>query len=223
MLVAPNCAISASWQYHPANLTLLVDTKDVSSCDPEYVVEDYTYCANGTYGEPWHTNGTALSEHSFECRNNPDICHKPALYMETKHRLILWSIIYWFTYFMCWYCAHSHCSRLGFPLVQSYATAGDFRRLERIRTSLKENILFYLVAGFPRLTEGVFVAILIIVIVIIRGITLADLPAFLAISSNMWGLLVLIILLGSKHTHLQATALSKSHASSGVRRTRKLP
>lgn len=68
-----------------------------------------------------------------------------------------------------------------------------------MRTSLKENIVFYLVAGkaiFTSTLLGILVAVMVIVVVIIRGITMSDIVPFLAISSNMWGLFVLILLLG---------------------------
>lgn len=49
-------------------------------------------------------------------------------------------------------------SRLAVPLIQGYEDAGDFSMIERLKTSIHVNLIFYLVVG----SIGLFGLILVI-------------------------------------------------------------
>ncbi|KAL6523667.1 hypothetical protein OROGR_017270 [Orobanche gracilis] len=60
-----------------------------------------------------------------------------------------WSWSYWSTFLLTW---------LAVPLIQGYEDAGDFTMIERLKTSVHVNLVFYLVVG----SIGLFGLILII-------------------------------------------------------------
>ncbi|KAL3630512.1 hypothetical protein CASFOL_023496 [Castilleja foliolosa] len=60
-----------------------------------------------------------------------------------------WSWSYWSTFLLTW---------LAVPLIQGYEDAGDFTMIERLKTSIHVNLVFYLVVG----SIGLFGLILII-------------------------------------------------------------
>jgi hypothetical protein len=118
-------------------------------------------------------------------------CQKPFTYLDDETLLIIWRIVYWVTYCMCWcvlqqprlpfslrascrrsafkladlllsrsvLCVVCSASRTVYPILQSYALAGGFSVLEKLKTAIVENLLFYGVAG----------AILLVLLVIIAA------------------------------------------------------
>ena len=76
---------------------------------------------------------------------------------DSRALLTLYAIPYWATQILTW---------LVLPLHQLYADAGDFTVRARLRTSVRENGLFYAVLGILGL-------IVMIVLVVTRGISVA--------------------------------------------------
>lgn len=123
----------------------------------------------------------ASSNHA-EClqTGSKDTCYEPLIFFPEAALAVIWKVIYWTTYFFCW---------TVYPILQSYVFAGDFTFCERFRTALKENIIFYLVAG-------VILGILLIIIVAKQKLGSAEVFAIAIASANAWGLFLLICLLG---------------------------
>ncbi|XP_065215486.1 LMBR1 domain-containing protein 2 homolog [Planococcus citri] len=118
------------------------------------------------------TNG---SHHSTTCK-------EPWSYVPEEVLPRLWRIVYWSSQFLTW---------ILLPLMQSYARAGDFTFYEKLKSALKDNILYY----------GSYVCLCVICLFYI--ILYTDIPldgsklrAIASSASNTWGLFLLIILLG---------------------------
>lgn len=107
-------------------------------------------------------------------------CEKPFTYLDEETLLIVWRVVYWVTYCMCW---------TVYPILQSYALAGGFSVLEKLKTAIVENLLFYGIAG----------AILLVLLVIIAAKNRLDGYGMMGIgiaAANAWGLLLVILFLG---------------------------
>jgi hypothetical protein len=75
--------------------------------------------------------------------------------------LVLYAIPYWATQLLTW---------IFLPLHQLYADAGDFTVRARLRTSIKENALFYAVLGVLGLVG-------MIVLVVTKGVSIAGIAS----------------------------------------------
>jgi hypothetical protein len=104
-------------------------------------------------------------------------CHMPVVHLPEMVVVIAWQMVYWTTFVMCW---------VGYPLLQSYSTAGDFTFLERMRTSLRENAWFYAAAAAP---------VIILFFVLLFTLHLRNPVPVLMSLANCWGLSLLIVLL----------------------------
>ena len=105
---------------------------------------------------------------------------KPGNYLSHDARIVLWNVFYWTAFSLTW---------LIVPLQQSYVEAGNFSVAGKIKTSLKENALFYTAMG------AVF-AVFLIYIMATKHLYGSDLAGFAIAASNAWGLFVLVALLG---------------------------
>jgi len=94
---------------------------------------------------------------------------------------IIWKIIYWTTYISCW---------AIYPILQSYVTVGNFTIWEKLKASLRENLIFYGIASIVGLIVG------IPVIVKLQLFNWALLGAICIALGNAWGLLLLVGFLG---------------------------
>ncbi|XP_019182862.1 PREDICTED: LMBR1 domain-containing protein 2 homolog A [Ipomoea nil] len=91
-----------------------------------------------------------------------------------------WSWSYWSTFLLTW---------LVVPLIQGFEDAGDFSLVERLKTSIHVNLVFYLIVG----SIGLFGLILLISMQKIRGVKLLG---FAMACSNTFGLVTGAFLLG---------------------------
>eukprot|EP01119_Soliformovum_irregulare_P019574 TRINITY_DN6229_c0_g1_i1.p1 TRINITY_DN6229_c0_g1~~TRINITY_DN6229_c0_g1_i1.p1 ORF type:complete len:649 (-),score=115.17 TRINITY_DN6229_c0_g1_i1:51-1745(-) len=109
-------------------------------------------------------------------------CEKPWIQLDRDLMMILWKVLYWTTYVLCW---------TAYPVLQSYTMAGEFGVGEKMLRAVKENLIFYTICL-------VVVGILLIAITITRPHDMNGTAIYgVAIAaSNAWGLLVLIGLLG---------------------------
>ena len=93
---------------------------------------------------------------------------------------MLWKVVYWTVFALCW---------AGLPLTQYYEMAGDFSFLKRCRSALMRHLRTF---------------VMMIVVFVIFAIYLAatgnlskkTLPVFLVVISNVWGLFLIMVLLG---------------------------
>lgn len=93
---------------------------------------------------------------------------------------VMWRISYWSTQVLTW---------IVIPLFQGYVEAGDFTFFGRVRSSIKDNFLFYIIMG----SLG-FIGLLIVAAT--RGFEKKALPGFAIALANTFGLLVVVLLLG---------------------------
>lgn len=93
---------------------------------------------------------------------------------------ILWKIVYWTVFALCW---------VFLPLTQYYAMAGDFSFLRRCQTALMRHLRTFL------MMIVVFV-IFIIYLGATGNLSQKTLPVFLVVISNVWGLFLIMVLLG---------------------------
>ncbi|KAJ6419396.1 hypothetical protein OIU84_029495 [Salix udensis] len=90
----------------------------------------------------------------------------------------IWS--YWSTFLLTWAVV---------PLIQGFEDAGDFTVVERLKTSVRANLVFYLIVG----AIGLFGIILLIVM---HKIRIGNVLAFAMACSNTFGLVTGAFLLG---------------------------
>ncbi|KAH3766087.1 G-protein coupled receptor-associated protein LMBRD2 [Pelomyxa schiedti] len=120
------------------------------------------------------------SSPSGTSESSDDKEHSPCfdlLYMRKEVLVVCWNLLYWTTFILCWFV---------FPVMQSYSTVGEFSFFAKLRTAIKENILFYVVGGA---VLGIF---LIIFIALSRdgnwfGVAMS--------CSNAYGLILYLLLL----------------------------
>ncbi|KAL7722085.1 LMBR1 family region protein [Entamoeba marina] len=105
-------------------------------------------------------------------------CEKPWTYVDHNTLRVVWNFLYWGTTVLCW---------TAIPFLQSYCSAGDFHIIERVKTSLRENIIFYLVVGA---VCGVFLVMFLI------WNKNGDWLGIAIAASNAWGLVMLIGMMG---------------------------
>ncbi|KAK8700280.1 hypothetical protein V6N13_018681 [Hibiscus sabdariffa] len=91
-----------------------------------------------------------------------------------------WSLTYWSTFLLTW---------VVVPTIQGYEDAGDFTVVERLKTSLHENLVFYLCVGSLGLVG-------LILFVIFSKNWSGDILGFAMACSNTFGLVTGAFLLG---------------------------
>lgn len=100
---------------------------------------------------------------------------------ESKDALIIyWRLAYWVAFFFCWAVV---------PFVQEFYDSGGFTTGDKVKQSIRINLIFYLVAG---LVLGSLVAW----IAISTGITLSELPSFVICLSTTFGLTLFTLAVG---------------------------
>jgi len=109
-----------------------------------------------------------------------DVCPEPLIYVDRAPLEVMWKVVYWTTYILCW---------AVYPVLQSYVLAGDFTVFERFRSALKENIIFYSIAG-------AVLAVLFVILLINNHFDWLGILGMGMAAANAWGLILLILLLG---------------------------
>eukprot|EP01125_Pyxidicula_operculata_P009229 TRINITY_DN3051_c0_g1_i2.p1 TRINITY_DN3051_c0_g1~~TRINITY_DN3051_c0_g1_i2.p1 ORF type:complete len:592 (+),score=104.90 TRINITY_DN3051_c0_g1_i2:15-1790(+) len=106
-------------------------------------------------------------------------CVRPINYIEPGPLEIIWNIIYWTTYVCTW---------VVYPILQSYVMSGEFTMRGKLKEAIKQNLIFYGISAL------VCVIIFIVLCIVTQGWAKAWEVAIFA--SNLWGFLVLFLLLG---------------------------
>lgn len=131
---------------------------------------------NGTSSEVvWE-----LEEETYQVRNGP---------MEN-----MWTFVYWFTFILTY---------VIIPVVQEYVVAGDFSKCGRFKTSMRLNLLFYIIIA-------VVVAGALAYVIFGAGMTFSDLFPILTVIANTYGLVFVVLLLGYGTAELPRTLWSWS-------------
>jgi hypothetical protein len=93
----------------------------------------------------------------------------------------LWYILFWSTWLLSW---------VIMPVMMSFWQSGEFSVQNRLAAAVKENVLIYL-------GMAVLVIIFAVWVGVSQKLTLADLLGFLMALGNTYGLLLIVVLLGS--------------------------
>lgn len=91
-----------------------------------------------------------------------------------------WSWSYWSTFLLTWAVA---------PLIQGFEDAGDFTVTERLKTSIRVNLVFYLVVGSIGLLG-------LVLLIIMHGLRIGSVLGLAMACSNTFGLVTGAFLLG---------------------------
>ncbi|XP_041644364.1 G-protein coupled receptor-associated protein LMBRD2B-like [Cheilinus undulatus] len=112
----------------------------------------------------------------------PQACEEPWSYIPDGILPVFWRVVYWTSQFLTW---------LLLPFMQSYARAGAFSRVGKIKTALIENALYY----------GTYLLIFISLLIYLAThpkwqLTWRELQTIGITAANTWGLFLLVLLLG---------------------------
>lgn len=123
-------------------------------------------------------------------------CVLPWSYVSDDALTKLWRFIYWTSQFLTW---------LVLPIMQSYSMAGDFTRLDKLRSAIRANLIYYS-------TFGAIFLLLLLYILFNYGLHnfTTSVKVILITSSNTWGLFLLVILLGYGLVELPRYMISRS-------------
>jgi len=109
-----------------------------------------------------------------------EFCSQSRILIETDRMLILWSVIYWSTYVLCW---------TAYPFLQNYVTSAEFTVYERVLSSIRQNLILLAICS------AIFGFILFLV-AINKGFDPEQIIAVAIAAANTWGLFLLICFLG---------------------------
>lgn len=132
--------------------------------------------------------------------NQTNPCLVPWNYVSDRALIKLWRFIYWSSQFLTW---------LVLPVMQSYSMTGDFTTLDRLKSAIKVNFIYYSSIG------AIFLVLLIYVVFRV-GLDFASLKVIAISSSNTWGLFLLVILLGYGLVELPRTLINRSRFSQSL-------
>lgn len=130
-----------------------------------------------------------------EANPTESTCAKPWSLVPKNALIKVWRFIYWTSQFLTW---------LLLPIMQSYSKAGDFTPINKLKSALRANLIYYSSFGI------IFVVLLTYVIIATGFPTFSYLKVILISSSNTWGLFLLVILLGYGLVELPRFLLNRS-------------
>ena len=93
---------------------------------------------------------------------------------------IAWIIVYWTAFGLCW---------LVLPLTEKFHTSGEFSFFPKLKGAVFRQIRSFLII----ISLGI---VLVIYLYFFRKMTLSQVPEILVLMSNIWGLFLIITLLG---------------------------
>lgn len=118
--------------------------------------------------------------HSNGSSNITNPCITPWNYVSDNVLTKLWRFIYWTSQILTW---------LVLPIMQSYSMAGDFTTVDKLKSAVRANLIYY--SSF-----GAIFIVLLIYVIFKSGLDFAGLKVIAISSSNTWGLFLLVVLLG---------------------------
>ncbi|CAD6195256.1 unnamed protein product [Caenorhabditis auriculariae] len=120
-------------------------------------------------------------ERTFNASGTVLVCELPGGYVKDNVLLNLWRVVYWTAQLLTW---------IVLPLLQSYATAGDFTKIGKIKAAVYNNALYY----------GVYAVFFVSLVIyaLLKGVAInaEHMKVILVSASNTWGLFLLVVLLG---------------------------
>ncbi|PRP88582.1 LMBR1 domain-containing protein [Planoprotostelium fungivorum] len=124
-------------------------------------------------------------------------CTRPWVLLEDHELLILWRIVYWTAYILCW---------TAYPFLQAYVYTGDFRWVDKIKSALRAQLRYWLIL-LCVLTPFV------IYLFAVQRIGGRQLIAAAMAAANVWGLFLFICFLGNGMVELPRSLWQKSNRS----------
>uniref|UniRef100_A0A0N4ZBT2 LMBR1 domain-containing protein 2 n=1 Tax=Parastrongyloides trichosuri TaxID=131310 RepID=A0A0N4ZBT2_PARTI len=108
-------------------------------------------------------------------------CELPKGFVNDNILYNLWRIVYWSSQFLTW---------ILLPLMQKYATAADFTVIQKLKSAIYNNAIYYL--------SYFVIFIFCLLYAISKGLTLnwEHIKTLAVTASNTWGLFLLVALLG---------------------------
>ncbi|XP_057688818.1 G-protein coupled receptor-associated protein LMBRD2B-like isoform X1 [Corythoichthys intestinalis] len=155
-----------------------------------------------------HSNQTENSSILYPTESPAVVCEEPWSYIPDGILPVFWRVVYWTSQFLTW---------LLLPFMQSYARSGAFSRMGKLKTALVENAIYY----------GTYLLIFIFLLIYVAAhpqwrLTWTEFQTIGITAANMWGLFLLVLLLGyglveiprsywllSSHAHLLAKTYFK--------------
>lgn len=128
------------------------------------------------------------------------ICTIPWNYVTFGALSKLWRFIYWSSQFLTW---------IILPLMQSYSMAGDFTSWDKFKSALRANLIYYS-------SYGAIFLILLVYVVFKNGLDFDSLRVILITSSNTWGLILLVVLLGYGLVELPRYLIRRSRCANSL-------
>lgn len=125
---------------------------------------------------------------------NQSPCVVPWNYLSDRVLTKLWRFIYWTSQFLTW---------LVLPIMQSYSMTGDFSTIDRLKSAVRANLIYYS-------SIGAIFTVLLVYVIFKNGIDFANLKVIAISSSNTWGLFLLVVLLGYGLVELPRLLISRS-------------
>lgn len=135
--------------------------------------------------------------HSYiasQTNNLTNPCTTPWNYLSEGVMIKLWRFIYWTSQALTW---------LILPIMQSYSMCGEFTPLDRFKSAIRSNLIYYSSIG------AIFTFFLIYVI-FKTGLDFSSLKVIAISSSNTWGLFLLVVLLGYGLVELPRFLINRS-------------
>lgn len=129
-------------------------------------------------------------------------CITPWNYVTDSALIKLWRFIYWTSQLLTW---------LVLPIMQSYSMAGDFTTMDKLKSAVRANLIYY--SSF-----GAIFTVLLIYVIFKNGFDFANLKVIAISSSNTWGLFLLVILLGYGLVELPRFLINRSRYSQTLSR-----
>ena len=133
---------------------------------------------------------------------NLNPCQLPWNYVSDAVLTKLWRFIYWISQFLTW---------LLLPIMQSYSMAGDFTTIDKIKSALRANVIYYSTIGAIFTTLSIYV-------IFKSGLDFASLKVIAISSSNTWGLFLLVVLLGYGLVELPRFCINRSRCFQSLSR-----
>jgi len=149
-----------------------------------------------------HANSTLdiPQQNSSSLSNITNPCVVPWNYVTSNALTKLWRFIYWTSQFLTW---------LLLPIMQSFSMAGDFTTIDKLRSAVRANLIYYS-------SYGAIFTVLLIYVIVRDGLDFANLKVIAISSSNTWGLFLLVILLGYGLVELPRFLINRSRYSQSL-------
>lgn len=132
--------------------------------------------------------------------NSTNPCITPWNYVSDSVLTKLWRFIYWTSQLLTWFIL---------PIMQSYSMAGDFTTIDKLKSAVRANLIYY--SSF-----GAIFIVLLIYVIIKDGLDFPSLKVIAISSSNTWGLFLLVVLLGYGLVELPRSLVNRSRYSQSL-------